>query len=63
MREDMEVVTIHCDGTLVASLYAHSKNGRRFAVLSSKHLIDAHVDHKNPIAPTVMIDLGKSGER
>jgi len=59
IRRNMEVVTILCDGELVATFYMHSSAGRRFAVVMSKHLQDAYIDKANPLAPGLMIDLGE----
>lgn len=57
-RKNMEVVSVYCNNDLVCTFYMHSKAGRRFAFVLSNYLKDSHVDLRNVIAPTLMIDFG-----
>lgn len=59
IRKNMEVVSVFCSNELICTFYMHSKAGRRFAMVISKHLVATHVEN-NPIAPGVIIDLGEA---
>ena len=62
-KPNQEVVAVYCGRLLIATFYMHSYQGRKFCVVASKHLKDVYTDNKNPISPTVIIDLsGDSDE-
>jgi hypothetical protein len=62
-KPNQKVVTVYCGRLLVLTFYMHSYQGKKFCVLTSKHLKEIYTDYKNPIAPGVIIDLsGDSDE-